>query len=143
GGRRGGVGGAGGGGAAGARPRPGGRGAAAGARRERRADGGAAPKARHRASRAGRSPGHAGRDGRARRSVAAAGRGRGRAHGPGGVTRAEEQQAIEEALDRLLDPLAEDERPPPPMPEIVPLDSVRRGDRVVFRITRRFAGWGG
>jgi hypothetical protein len=57
------------------------------------------------------------------------------------VTRAEEQRAIEEALDRLLDPLAEDERPPPPMPEIVPLDAVRRGDRVVFRITRRLAGW--
>jgi hypothetical protein len=38
------------------------------------------------------------------------------------VTRAEEQRAIEEALDRLLEPLAEDERPPPPMPEIVPLN---------------------
>jgi hypothetical protein len=59
------------------------------------------------------------------------------------VTRTEEQRAIEEALDRLLDPLAEDERPPPlpmPMPEILPLDAVRR-DRVVFRITRRLAGW--
>jgi hypothetical protein len=63
------------------------------------------------------------------------------------VTRAEEQQAIEEALDRLLDPLAEDERPPPPMPEIVPLNgsgpSVRDlGVRVRrSRIPRLVVGW--
>jgi anti-sigma factor RsiW len=55
------------------------------------------------------------------------------------MTPAEEQRALEEALDRLLDPLA-DERPPPPMPEIVPLDAVPR-DRAVLRISRRLAGW--
>ena len=56
------------------------------------------------------------------------------------MTRTEEQRALAEALDRLLEPLAEDERPPPPMPEIVPLDALRR-DRVVFQISRRLAGW--
>lgn len=55
------------------------------------------------------------------------------------MTPAEEQRALEEALDRLLEPLA-DERPPPPMPEIVPLDAVRR-ERVLFQISRRLAGW--
>jgi hypothetical protein len=79
------------------------------------------------------------------------------------MTPAEEQQALEEALDRLLEPLADDEaqapppsengrRPPPPMPEIVPLDAggpsirdlatrLRRSDRAVFRIPRLAAGW--
>jgi hypothetical protein len=55
------------------------------------------------------------------------------------VTRTEEQRALAEALDRLLEPLAEDERRQPPL-EIVPLDAVRR-DRVLFQISRRLAGW--
>jgi hypothetical protein len=54
------------------------------------------------------------------------------------VTRTEQQRALAEALDRLLEPLA-DERPQPPL-EIVPLKAVRR-DRVVFQISRRLAGW--
>ena len=80
------------------------------------------------------------------------------------MTPAEEQRALEEALDRLLEPLADDEaqapprsengrRPPPPMPEIVPLDAgspsirglatrLRRSDREIFRIPRLVAGWG-
>jgi hypothetical protein len=81
------------------------------------------------------------------------------------MTPTEEQRALEEALDRLLEPLADDEaqatpppsengrRLPPPMPEIVPLDAGRPGlrdlgarlrwsDRGVFRISRLVAGWG-
>lgn len=79
------------------------------------------------------------------------------------MTPAEEQRALEEALDRLLEPLADEEgqapppsengRRPPPMPEIVPLDAgspsirglatrLRRSDRGVFRIPRLVAGWG-
>lgn len=78
------------------------------------------------------------------------------------MTPAEEQRALEEALDRLLEPLADDEaqapprsengRRPPPMPEIVPLDAgspsirglatrLRRSDRGVFRIPRLLVGW--
>ena len=53
--------------------------------------------------------------------------------------RTAEQRALAEALDRLLEPLAEDERPQPPL-EIVPLAALRR-DRVVFQISRRLAGW--
>jgi hypothetical protein len=73
------------------------------------------------------------------------------------VPATEEQQALDEALDRLLDPLAE-ERPvageplPPPMPEFVPLDAsgprvrdlpalLRRSHRGLFPIARRLAGW--
>jgi hypothetical protein len=63
------------------------------------------------------------------------------------MTRVEEQRAIEEALDRLLEPLAEDERPPPPPLEIVPLNgsgpSIR--DFAVrlrwSRIPRLMASW--
>jgi hypothetical protein len=79
------------------------------------------------------------------------------------VTPAEEQRAFEEALARLLEPLADVEaqaqhpgengrRLPLPMPEIVPLDAggpsirdlptrLRRSDRAVFRIPRLAAGW--
>jgi len=79
------------------------------------------------------------------------------------VTPTEEQRALEEALDRLLEPLADDEAPasppsengrrlPPPMPEIVPLDAggpsirglasrLRWSDRGVFRLSRLAAGW--
>jgi hypothetical protein len=72
------------------------------------------------------------------------------------VTRVEEQREIEEALDRLLEPLAEDARPEnghrlPPL-EIVPLDRsgpgvrdlavrLRWSERGVFRILRLVAGW--
>ena len=62
---------------------------------------------------------------------------------------AEEQRALDEALDRLLDPLAEG-RPPPPV--LVPLDEdaptvrdlavrLRWSERGVFRIPRRVATW--
>ena len=71
---------------------------------------------------------------------------------------AEEQQAVEEALERLLDPLAEDRpaaadaAPLPPMPEVVPLYErgpsvrhlavrLRRSHRGGFRVARRLVGW--
>jgi hypothetical protein len=73
------------------------------------------------------------------------------------VPTAEEQRALDEALDHLLDPLAGD-RPGaaeaqlrPPLPELVPLHEaprvrdlavrIRWSDRGVFRIPRRLAAW--
>ena len=69
----------------------------------------------------------------------------------------EEQRALEEALDRLLDPLEEDPPSgngrPPPLPELVPLQDgspptvrdlavrLRWSERGVFRIPRRVATW--
>ena len=68
----------------------------------------------------------------------------------------EEQRALEEALDRLLDPLEEDppsgNAPPPPLPELVRLHDdgptvrdlavrLRWSERGVFRIPRRVATW--
>jgi hypothetical protein len=62
------------------------------------------------------------------------------------VTRVEEQRALEEALDRLLEPLAEDERPQPPL-EIVPLNGSGPSVRELAvrlrwsRTPRLVAGW--
>jgi hypothetical protein len=68
----------------------------------------------------------------------------------------EEQRALEEALDRLLDPLEEDPPSgnvrPPPLPELVRLHDdgptvrdlavrLRWSERGVFRIPRRVATW--
>jgi hypothetical protein len=73
------------------------------------------------------------------------------------VPTTKEQRALEEALDRLLDPVADDwpaddEPEPPPMPEFVPLSDagpsmrhlavrLRWSDRGGFRIARQFVGW--
>ena len=80
----------------------------------------------------------------------------------GTVAREDDQQALEEALERLLDPLAEDppaaveeepERPLPPLPPFVPASEwprpsvrdlavrLRRSERGVFPIARRMVSW--
>jgi hypothetical protein len=61
----------------------------------------------------------------------------------GGAPTAVEARALDDALDHLLDPLADD--PPSsivaaPMPELVPVRT-RWSDREVVRLTRRAAGW--